>query len=83
MRVLQLISSKAQAARAASSCWVRSASTLEGVAATSSSASARSPTALSLKPRNTGLPQVRHMDDRMPKSSKRAKRNALRGVQPY
>ncbi|GAB9474243.1 Ribosomal protein l1 [Globisporangium polare] len=58
MRVLQLISSKAQAARAASSCWVRSASTLEGVAATSSSASARSPTALSLKPRNTGLPQV-------------------------
>lgn len=62
MRVLQLITSKAQTARAASSCWVRSASTLEGAAATSSSATARSPTALGLKPRNTGLPQVRHME---------------------
>lgn len=55
MRVLVINSSavKAQAARAAS-CWVRSASTLDAAAQ-----STRSPTALGLKPRNTGLPQVR------------------------
>uniref|UniRef100_K3WYK8 Ribosomal protein n=1 Tax=Globisporangium ultimum (strain ATCC 200006 / CBS 805.95 / DAOM BR144) TaxID=431595 RepID=K3WYK8_GLOUD len=55
MRVLLLINAKAHATRAAP-CWARSASTaVEGVA---NARSTRSPTALGLKPRNTGLPQV-------------------------